>query len=75
MISNHTHHGSIKGLTNEEWTDAAVRSLTDDTLKQMTLAVASLFKRLKDEMTRRGTWEELRGVEPIGHVAKTKRGE
>jgi hypothetical protein len=54
----------LKGLSPEEWTDAAVRSLTDDALKRMVQSVASLFKTLKDEAIRRGLWDELKGLKP-----------
>jgi O-succinylbenzoate synthase len=50
----------MKGLSTEEWTDAAVRSLTDDSLKQMVQVVAVTFKALKDEAMRRGLWEALK---------------
>jgi hypothetical protein len=49
----------IEMLSSSEWTETAVRSLTDENLKRMTQVSAVLFKTLKDEAIRRGLWDEL----------------
>jgi len=54
----------IKGLSPDEWTAAAIGSLTDEALTQMIQAVAMIFKSLKDEAIRRGRWDELKGQRP-----------
>jgi len=43
-------------------TDAQLKALTNEQLKQAILIIAMSLKELKAEAVRRGTWESLKGT-------------
>jgi hypothetical protein len=50
----------LPGLSPDEWTAAAVRSLPADSFAQVLQATAVLFSMLKAEAIRRGVWDDLK---------------
>jgi hypothetical protein len=54
----------VTGLSSDAGAEAAMRSLTDDRLKQTIHVVATMLKMLKAEAMRRGVWDDLRGLKP-----------